>query len=89
MSQTDLQRQCGRLFRRVRCDKSLPTLAGPNPGQTPGFGRDFMDQHLTFGHFSFEPATARLWERGSEVRLTRKAAQVLGALLARPGVPVS
>jgi adenylate cyclase len=44
---------------------------------------------LTFGNFSFEPASARLWENGSEVRLTRKAALVLGALLERPGVPVS
>jgi adenylate cyclase len=45
--------------------------------------------HLTFNHFSFEPATARLWENGSEVRLTRKAALVLGVLLERPGSPVS
>lgn len=45
--------------------------------------------HLTFNHFSFEPATARLWENGNEVRLTRKAALVLGALLERPGSPVS
>ena len=48
-----------------------------------------MDQHVTFGHFRFEPATARLWQDGSEVRLTRKAAQVLAALLERPGEPVS
>ena len=47
-----------------------------------------MDQ-VTFGNFSFEPATARLWENGGEVRLTRKAALVLGALLERPGTPVS
>ncbi|HUQ10701.1 MAG TPA: winged helix-turn-helix domain-containing protein [Steroidobacteraceae bacterium] len=44
---------------------------------------------LTFGNFSFEPATVRLWENGSEVRLTRKAALVLGALLERPGSPIS
>jgi adenylate cyclase len=44
---------------------------------------------LSFGNFSFEPATARLWENGSEVRLTRKAALVLSALLERPGSPVS
>jgi adenylate cyclase len=44
---------------------------------------------LTFGNFSFEPASARLWENGIEVRLTRKAALVLGALLERPGTPVS
>lgn len=47
-----------------------------------------MDQ-ISFGNFSFEPATARLWENGSEVKLTRKAAQVLAALLERPGAPVS
>jgi adenylate cyclase len=45
--------------------------------------------HISFGNFSFEPASARLWENGSEVRLTRKAAQVLGALLERAGAPVS
>jgi adenylate cyclase len=48
-----------------------------------------MDSNLTFGSFRFEPATARLWENGGEVKLTRKAALVLGALLARPGEPVS
>lgn len=45
--------------------------------------------HISFGNFSFEPASARLWENGSEVRLTRKAALVLGALLERPGAPIS
>lgn len=48
-----------------------------------------MDSNLTFGNFRFEPATARLWENGSEVKLTRKAAQVLAALLEKPGAPVS
>jgi len=61
----------------------------PNPGTTPGFHRDFMDRQVTFGTFRFEPATARLWESDTEVKLTRKAAQVLGALLERPGAPVS
>jgi TolB-like protein/tetratricopeptide (TPR) repeat protein len=55
----------------------------------PGFLRDFMDYQLTFGSFRFEPATARLWANDSEVRLTRKAALVLGALLERAGAPVS
>lgn len=45
--------------------------------------------HLSFGNFSFDPASARLWTNGDEVRLTRKAALVLGALLERPGSPVS
>jgi TolB-like protein/Tfp pilus assembly protein PilF len=48
-----------------------------------------MDRQVTFGTFRFEPATARLWENDAEVKLTRKAAQVLGALLERPGAPVS
>jgi len=48
-----------------------------------------MDTHFTFGSFRFEPGTARLWENGAEVKLTRKAAMVLGALLERPGAPVS
>ncbi len=48
-----------------------------------------MDHEFTFGSFRFEPATARLFDRDHEVKLTRKAAQVLGALLERPGTPVS
>jgi uncharacterized membrane protein YjgN (DUF898 family) len=40
-----------------------------------------MDQHVTFGSFRFEPGTARLWENGAEVKLTRKASMVLGALV--------
>jgi TolB-like protein/Tfp pilus assembly protein PilF len=48
-----------------------------------------MPSQLTFGSFRFEPGTARLWEDDAEVKLTRKAAQVLGALLEHPGTPVS
>jgi adenylate cyclase len=48
-----------------------------------------MDQQLSFGHFRFEPATARLFDSQTEIKLTRKAAQVLSALLQRPGEPVS
>jgi len=48
-----------------------------------------MPAQITFGSFRFEPATARLWQDGAEVKLTRKAALVLGALLERPGAPVS
>jgi adenylate cyclase len=70
------------------CQK-ITAPAHPNPGTTPGFERDFMQSSLTFGSFRFEPATARLWEHGREVKLTRKAAQVLAALLERPGEPVS
>ena len=48
-----------------------------------------MEPQITFGSFRFEPASARLWENDAEVRLTRKAALVLAALLERPGAPVS
>ena len=48
-----------------------------------------MDPQIKFGNFRFEPASARLWENDAEVRLTRKAALVLAALLERPGAPVS
>ena len=89
MSQTANGAPGGRLFRLIRCDKSLSAPGLPNPGGTPGFRRDFMDQHVTFGSFRFEPESARLWENGAEVKLTRKAAMVLGALLERPGAPVS
>jgi len=48
-----------------------------------------MPAHITFGQFRFEPGTARLWNDGAEVKLTRKAALVLGALLERRGEPVA
>jgi adenylate cyclase len=48
-----------------------------------------MQAQLTFGSFRFEPASARLWEDDAEVKLTRKASLVLGALLERPGAPVT
>jgi adenylate cyclase len=48
-----------------------------------------MDSTLIFDRFRFEPATVRLWENDTEVKLTRKAAQVLGVLLEKPGAPVS
>jgi len=44
---------------------------------------------VTFDRFRFEPASARLWDAGAEVKLTRKAGLVLAALLERPGTPVS
>jgi TolB-like protein/Flp pilus assembly protein TadD len=43
----------------------------------------------TFGNFRFESASARLWQDDTEIKLTRKAALVLAALLERPGEPVS
>src|SRR5262245_32059789 len=48
-----------------------------------------MDAQITFGPFRFEPASARLWGQDEEIKLTRKAALVLGALLEHPGAPVS
>ncbi len=48
-----------------------------------------MDSRLQFDRFSFEPASARLWEQDAEIKLTRKAALVLAAWLERPGQPVS
>ena len=47
------------------------------------------DRGIGFGRYSFEPATGCLWSGGHEIRLTPKAAAVLGALLARAGQPVS
>lgn len=44
---------------------------------------------VTFDRFRFEPATARLWAGDLEVRLTPKAAALLGALIARAGQPVT
>jgi TolB-like protein len=48
-----------------------------------------MPQSLSFESFRFEPATGRLWREDQEVRLTLKAASVLGVLIAHPGEPVS
>jgi adenylate cyclase len=48
-----------------------------------------MEPQVTFGSFRFEPASARLWENDAEVKLTRKAAMVLTALIERCGAPVS
>jgi adenylate cyclase len=48
-----------------------------------------MDRHISFGPFRFEPTTSRLFDREAEVKLTRKAAQVLATLLERPGIPIS
>ena len=48
-----------------------------------------METLVTFGNFRFEPASARLWENDAEVRLTRKAAQVLAMLVEHSGAPVS
>jgi adenylate cyclase len=48
-----------------------------------------MSQSVTFGPFRFEPLTSRLWQDKREIKLTRKAAAVLGLLVDRAGQPVA
>lgn len=48
-----------------------------------------MNDALTFGRYRFEPDSARLWAGKRELKLTPKAAAVLGMLIARRGEPVS
>ena len=58
---------------------------GANRGSAPP-----MNQDVHFGEgFRFDVATARLWSRGREVRLTPKAAAVLKELVTHGGTPVS
>src|SRR5690349_1764347 len=59
-----------------------------NAGISPGL-LWMTSQHVSFGSYRFEPATARLWGGDREVKLTRKAAAVLGALIERAGQPVT
>ncbi len=48
-----------------------------------------MSEPIQFGHFRFEPDSARLWAGALEVKLTFKAAAVLRALIEGGGKPVS
>jgi DNA-binding winged helix-turn-helix (wHTH) protein/predicted ATPase len=48
-----------------------------------------MPREVSFGRHRFDPPTGRLWSGKREVRLTPKAAAVLGALVARAGQPVT
>jgi adenylate cyclase len=48
-----------------------------------------MHAPLTFLRFRFDPDSARLWSGKREVRLTPKAARVLGMLIGRAGEPVT
>jgi adenylate cyclase len=48
-----------------------------------------MSHHVRFGRFRFEPLTARLWQGDREIKLTPKAAAVLGLLVDRAGQPVA
>jgi TolB-like protein len=70
------------------CQEPRPPASG-NRGTKPEIHRDFIQPTLIFGSYRFEPASARLSQNDAEVRLTRKAALVLAALLERPGTPVS
>jgi adenylate cyclase len=61
-----------------------------NAGISPGLLRpSVMSQHVSFGRHRFEPATGRLWADQREIKLTRKAAAVLGLLVERAGQPVT
>jgi adenylate cyclase len=59
-----------------------------NAGISPG-SFSVMTQQLSFGRYRFEPVTARLWADQREIKLTRKAASVLGLLVERAGQPVT
>jgi adenylate cyclase len=48
-----------------------------------------MSEHVSFDRYRFEPSTARLWADQREIKLTRKAAAVLGFLVTRAGQPVT
>jgi adenylate cyclase len=48
-----------------------------------------MHAPLSFARFRFEPASARLWAGKREIKLTPKAARVLGVLIGRAGEPVT
>src|SRR5262245_61952592 len=64
--------------------------AGISPGSlSSGASETAMSQHVSFGRYRFEPATARLWADQRELKLTRKAGAVLAQLIARAGQPVT
>lgn len=48
-----------------------------------------MNRAIHFDRFRFEPDSTRLWDGSGEVKLTPKAAMLLGALIGRAGEPVS
>ena len=60
-----------------------------NAGISPGLLLAAMSQQVSFGRHRFEPATGRLWADQREIKLTRKAASVLGLLVERAGQPVT
>ena len=63
---------------------------------TPGFFRessgissDMAHRVVQFGTFRFDCESWQLWSDTQELHLTRKAAALLGALIARPSQPVA
>src|SRR5262245_30893246 len=48
-----------------------------------------MGHEVRFGRHRFDAAAGRLWAGRREVRLTQRAADVLAALIARAGQPVT
>jgi adenylate cyclase len=48
-----------------------------------------MNEQVNFGRYRFESESTRLWMGKREIKLTPKAAAVLGTLIARAGEPVS
>src|ERR1044072_2095769 len=60
--------------------------AGISPGLLPPAA---MSQYVSFDRYRYEPVTGRLWAEKRELKLTRKAAGVLGLLLERAGEPVT
>jgi adenylate cyclase len=48
-----------------------------------------MHAPLTFARFRFDPESTRLWSGKHEIKLTPKAARVLGMLIGRAGEPVT
>jgi adenylate cyclase len=68
--------------------EGVARMSRANAGISPG-SFSVMTQQLSFGRYRFEPATARLWADQREVKLTRKAASVLGLLVERAGQPVT
>lgn len=70
--------------------EGAPRESRANAGISPGLLRPAsMSQNVSFGRYRYEPATGRLWADRRELKLTRKAAGVLGLLLERAGQPVT
>ena len=84
---------CGRTGDVPKGYKGAASKSRANAGISPGLLRPsaplVMSQQVSFGRYRFEPATGRLWADQREIKLTRKAASVLGLLVERAGQPVT